>query len=217
MHTHGHIETQTALTILRNIDNHMPIYRARSHLRPVTITKAWDHNTAMTIDYLLQTTLTPAQRLQTQLPIHLGGLGILELTHRSAAAYLGSWQSFATKSSNNYTDTTFKHHYPQAMSHVEEAHQRIKDYLPPGHPAPTWTQWTTNPHDLSQSTLSKLINNQQYDELYATTTVLHPEATCSKYSATVTFNKTKNNTHSGAKSTVSTQMRMNTPHARKRS
>ena len=98
---------------------------------------------------------------------------MLELTHRSAAAYLGSWQSFATKSRNNYTDTTFKHHYPQAMHHVEEAHQRIKHYLPSSHPTPTWTRWTTNGHEHSQSTLSKHINNQQYDDLYTNTTVLH--------------------------------------------
>jgi hypothetical protein len=173
MHSQQNIDTQTAMTILRNINNHIPIYRARSHLLPIHVTQAWDHNTAMTIEYLLQTKLTPQQHLQTQLPIHLGGMGMLELTHRSAAAFLGSWQSFATKSSNNYTDATFKHHFPQATTHIEEAHQRIHRFLPPGHPTPTWTHWTTNAHELSQSTLSKHINNQQYDDLHANTTVLH--------------------------------------------
>ena len=101
----------------------------------------------------------------------------MEFTNRSAAAYLGSWQSFATKSTHNYTDTTFQHHYPHAANHINDAYQRIKHHLPPDHPKPTWTRWTTNAHDLSQTTLTKLIYNHIYDQLYLTTTNLpqdHP-------------------------------------------
>ena len=174
MASHEHINTQTALTILRNINNHLPIYRARSHLIPTTITEAWDHNTTITLNSLLKTTLTTTQLTQTRLPLHLGGLGLMEFTNRSAAAYLGSWQSFATKSTHNYTDTTFQHHYPHAANHINDAYQRIKHHLlPPDHPKPTWTRWTTNAHDLSQTTLTKLIYNHIYDQLYLTTTNLH--------------------------------------------
>jgi hypothetical protein len=173
MASHSHINTQTALTLLRNINNHLPIYRARSHLIPTNITEAWDHNTITTVNSLLQTTLTRTQVIQTRLPINLGGLGLMEFTNRSAAAYLGSWQSFATKSSHNYTDTTFQHYYPHATNHINDAFQRIKHLLPPDHPKPTWTRWTTNAHDLSQTTLTRLISNQMYDHLYLTTTNLH--------------------------------------------
>ena len=152
--------------------NHIPIYQARAHLLPITLTTIWDTNIQKAVAYLTRTThpFTEATAKQIHLPLRLGGLGIAELTNRSATAYVGSWSKHTFEHNPHHitSDTQFCHKYPEIQISLTSALSRIQHTLPADHPPANWNTWQTDQHSYSQKHLTHQLNQhlwQQTNEL----------------------------------------------------
>ena len=144
----AHIDAQIALALIRNLTNNIPVYRARTNLLPTTSTDTWDSNLYTAIGVIVGHDLSAAQRVQIHLPVALGGLGLQDLTLRSACAYLSAWSSYTQQATSKHIcgDDHFRRTHPEATHDIQAAYNRIKHHLPDDYPEPTWTTWRNDPH-----------------------------------------------------------------------